>query len=189
MKKYDAEKVKEATRLLLEGIGDDPNRDGLKETPNRVAKMYAKIMNGYDDGDEKIASLVKVFDEKTTGDMVMVKDIPFYSYCEHHLQPFVGKLAIAYIPTDNKVLGLSKLVRLARVFAKRPQVQERLTKQIVEAIHKYVPNDGVAIKLEAEHMCMSIRGVRTPGTKTITYKMTGKFNKPKSREEFLEALR
>lgn len=187
--KYDYEKVKKATILLLEGIGDDPNRNGLIQTPDRVARMYQEILNGYDE-DSKTSKIVKLFDEETNGDMVMVKNIPFYSFCEHHLVPFFGKLSIAYIPKDNKVLGLSKLVRLARIFAKRPQVQERLTKQIAEALDKHLPNRGVAVRLEAEHLCMSIRGVRTPGATTITMKTTGLFDSDSNKkEEFLDALK
>jgi len=187
--KYDYEKVKKATRLLLEGIGDDPERNGLKETPDRVAAMYAEILNGYDE-DSKVGKYAKLFDEETNGDMVMVKDVAFYSYCEHHLQPFFGKLAIAYIPKDNKIIGLSKLVRLARIFAKRPQVQERLTKQIAELINEKIPNRGVVVRIEAEHMCMAIRGVRTPGAKTVTMKTMGLFASDSNmKEEFLQALK
>lgn len=189
MIKFDPDKVEKAVRMLLEGIGDDPDRDGLKETPKRVSKMYQDIMNGYDE-DSKIPKIMKTFDEETNGDMVLVKNVPFYSYCEHHLQPFIGKLAIAYIPKDNKILGLSKLVRLARVFAKRPQVQERLTKQIADALNHYLPNRGVAVRIEAEHMCMSIRGVRTPGAVTVTMKTTGLFDSDSNKkEEFLDALK
>jgi len=183
--KFNYEKVKKATKMLLEGIGDDPNREGLIETPDRVARMYQEILNGYDIDYKKHA---KLFSTKSN-DMVIVKDIPFYSYCEHHLQLFVGKLSIAYIP-DGKVIGLSKLVRIARTFAKRPQIQERLTEQIHNAVDDCIPNQGIAVSIEAEHFCMSIRGVRTPGTKTKTTKLSGLLKEDvKARTEFIEAIR
>jgi len=186
--KYDKEKVMQGVKTLIEGIGDDPNRDGLVETPKRVAEMYSKILDGYDDI-ENIEQHIKLFDEGSE-DMVMVKNVPFYSFCEHHIIPFVGKLHIAYIPSGKQILGISKLVRIARIFAKKLQVQERLTKEIADAISKYVPNRGVAVRIEAEHMCMSIRGVRTPGATTITTRLTGLFREDaKARNEFVEAIR
>jgi len=186
--KFSGEKVERAIRLLIEGIGDDPNRNGVKDTPFRVKKMYEDILNGYDEENE-IKSVVKVFNEKVE-DMVLVKDIPFYSFCEHHILPFVGKLHISYIPSGDRILGISKLVRIARIYAKRLQVQERLGRQIADAIEKLVPNQGVAVRIEAEHMCMSIRGVRTPGAKTITTRLTGLFKDDiKARTEFVEAIR
>jgi len=187
---FDSKKIEEGVKLILEGVGDNPERDGLKETPNRVARMYRTILDGFDHPEEEIKSSIKLFDEETKGNMVMVKNIPFYSFCEHHLVPFFGKISIAYIPKDNKILGISKLVRLARIFAKRPQVQERLTKEIVECIQENVPNDGIAIKMEMEHLCMSIRGVRTPGATTVTLETTGLFKTDtQMRENFLECLK
>lgn len=184
-KKYNYEKVKQATKLLLEGIGDDPNRDGLKDTPDRVAKMYGKIFNGYD---EDPSMHIKLFDSNSN-DPVIVKDIKMYSMCEHHLVLFVGNMAIGYIP-KNKVIGLSKLIRIARVFAKRPQIQERLVQQIHDAISELVPNDGVAVWYAAEHFCMSIRGTRLPGTTTVTHKLSGKFkDDAKVRNEFFNSLK
>lgn len=165
MARFDQEKVEEATRLLLEGIGDDPNRDGLKDTPKRVAKMYKDIFNGYDLDPN---SFITEFDND--GDYhgpVILKGADFYSYCEHHLQLFAGKLNIAYSP-GSRVVGLSKLVRIARVYAKRPQVQERLTQQISNSLQDLLKPDWVVIKIEAEHYCMSIRGVRVPRTTTTT---------------------
>lgn len=162
---FDFEKVERATKLLLEGIGDDPNRDGIKDTPRRVAKMYQDILNGhYLDPADFITEFDN--DEQYHGPVVL-KNAPFYSYCEHHLQLFAGKLNIAYQPKD-KVVGLSKLIRVSRVYAKRPQVQERLTKQISDALQKHLNPDWVVVKIEAEHFCMSIRGVRAPGTSTAT---------------------
>lgn len=192
--KFNHHLVEEGVKLIIKGIGDDPHRLGVLETPKRVADMYQEILNGYDEI-EDIKKYVKLFDENHSG-MVIVKDVPFYSFCEHHMIPFAGKIAIAYIPIDKTssdqpggVLGLSKLVRIARLFAKQLQVQERLTAEIADAISKYVPNQGVAVRIEAEHMCMSIRGVRTPGAKTVTTKLTGLFfDDPKTRSEFQEAL-
>lgn len=186
--KFNSKKIEDGVKQIIEGIGDDVNRDGVKETPKRVAKMYKSILNGYDELSEVIEH-VKLFDDKSR-DMVLVTGVPFYSFCEHHMIPFVGKLHIAYIPKGNKILGISKLVRIARIFAKKLQVQERLTKEISDAISKYVPNDGVAVRIEAEHMCMSIRGVRTPGAKTVTTNLTGLFKKDAmSRSEFIEAIK
>ena len=188
MTKFNKRLVEEGVRKVIEGIGDDVSRDGLLDTPRRVAEMYSKILDGKADDDP--SRFVKLFDEKTSGSIVMVKDIPFYSFCEHHIIPFFGKLSIAYVPKDNKILGISKLVRIARVFAKRLQVQERLTQEILDAIDKHVPNNGVAVKLEAEHLCMSIRGIRTPGATTVTQQMTGLFKTDaKYREDFLEAIK
>lgn len=187
MKKIDKEKIMKSTRLLLEAIGDNPDREGLLETPKRVANMYDKILNGFTEKPEKH---LKVF-EAEANDMVIVKDIPFYSFCEHHLVVFFGKIHIAYIP-NGKMVGLSKLVRMARVYAKRPQVQERLTKQIADALVKTLSED-VMVYIEAEHMCMSMRGVRTPGAKTVTSAVRGKFLNPTDnknpKEEFLNAIK
>lgn len=188
--KFDHFGVQKAIHMLIKALGDDPQRSGVVETPKRVADMYQEILNGYDEVRD-IKSLVKLFDEPTgCNGMVVVKDVPFYSFCEHHMMPFFGKISIAYIPAEKKVLGISKLVRIARLFAKQLQVQERLTTQIINAISKYVPNHGVAVRIEAEHMCMSIRGVRTPGAKTVTTRLTGMFfDDPKTRNEFIDALR
>lgn len=187
--KYNQSKVEDGVRLIIEGIGDDPTRDGVKETPHRVGEMYKKILNGYDE-EEEIKEHVRLFDEKTNGQMVVVKNVFYWSFCEHHVVLFSGKLHMAYIPDKNKVLGLSKLVRIARVFAKRLQVQERLTKQIADAIEKHVPNKGVAIKLEMTHSCMELRGCRSPGAVTVTTEMRGLFQTDaKTRAEFIEALK
>jgi GTP cyclohydrolase IA len=184
--KFNKQKVEQATRMLLEGIGEDVNREGLIETPKRVADMYEKILNGYDEDPSKHIKLFKA----ESHDMVIVKDIPFYSFCEHHLILFAGKIHIAYL-MGNKMTGLSKLVRMARCYCKRPQVQERLTKQIADCIVKHLAKDCI-VYIVAEHYCMSIRGVRAPGTKTITIAARGKFLKaPKGKnpkEEFLKAI-
>lgn len=186
--KFDKEKIEHGVRLILRGIGDNPERDGLIGTPARISRLYKDILNGYDE-EEDIHEHTKLFKERSD-DMVLVTGVPFYSFCEHHILPFVGKLHIAYIPCGSRILGLSKLVRIARIYAKRLQVQERLTRQIADAIEKLVPNKGVAVRIEAEHMCMSIRGVRTPGAKTITTRLTGLFKKDaKARAEFIEAVK
>ena len=162
---FNAEKMEESVRLFFEAIGDDPTRDGIKDTPHRVAKMYAEIMNGYflDPKD-----FVTEFDNDERYDgPVILKDARFYTVCEHHLQQFSGTIDIAYQPKD-KIVGLSKLVRIARVYAKRPQVQERLNKQVADAIDEILNPEWVVVRIKAEHFCMSIRGVRVPGTTTTT---------------------
>lgn len=162
---FNYNKVKDATRLLLEGIGDDPDRDGLKDTPDRVARMYEEILNGYslDPAD----NITEFDNDVGYHGPVVLKNADFYTYCEHHLQLFAGKLNIAYKPAD-KIVGISKLVRISRVFAKRPQVQERLTKEIADSLNSLLNPQWVVVKIEAEHYCMSIRGVRVPGTITET---------------------
>ena len=167
----DREKIEAGVRMILEGIGEDPDREGLLKTPERVAKMYEEVFAGLtQDPHEHFETL---FDEHHQ-EMVLVRDIPFYSMCEHHLVPFFGKAHIAYIPgKEGKVCGLSKIVRLLDVYAKRPQVQERLTSQVADQLVKELNPAGVIVVLEAEHMCMSMRGVRKPGTKTTTSAVRG----------------
>lgn len=163
--KFDYDKVKEATKLLLEGIGDDPNRDGLKDTPDRIAKAYQEVMGGYD---LKAEDVITEFDndENYTGPVVL-KNAELYSFCEHHQFPFLGEVSIAYQPGD-KILGLSKLLRVARVHAKRLQVQERLTKGIADDLNRLLSPEWVAVRYEAEHFCMRIRGTRVKDSTTIT---------------------
>lgn len=167
----DQEKVERAIKLLLEGIGEDPERDGLRETPQRVARMYAEIAGGMDQSAAE--HLAKTFDV-TGSDMVVERDIPFYSLCEHHLLPFFGVVHIAYIP-NGKVVGLSKLARTVEVFARRLQVQERLTGQIADSIMDELDARGAMVLVKAEHMCMSMRGVCKPGTQTVTTARRGVF--------------
>lgn len=167
----DKAKVEAAIRLLLEGIGEDVNREGLKDTPDRVARMYAEICGGLDESAEE--HLSKTF-TASYNEIVIEKDIPLYSLCEHHLMPFYGKAHIAYIP-DGKVVGLSKLARTVEVFARRPQIQEQLNNQIADAIMEYLKPKGVMVYIEAEHMCMTMRGVKKPGTKTVTTACRGEF--------------
>ncbi len=179
----DKEKIKKSVKLFLEGIGEDPNREGLKETPERVAKMWEEF--------ETLRNFnMKIFEEfGNYNEMVLVKDITFYSLCEHHLLPFFGKVHIAYIP-NGAICGLSKLVRTVRAFALSPQVQEKLTKQIANFIEEELNPKGVGVVMEAEHLCMSMRGVMAPGHVTITSDLRGAFMKDiKTREEFLKLVK
>ena len=171
----DAKKIEEGVRLILEGIGEDPEREGLLETPARVARMYEEVFAGLTE--DPARHFETTFDEHHEG-MVLVRDIPFYSMCEHHLVPFFGKAHVAYIPAaDGRVCGLSKLARLVEAFARRPQVQERLTTQIADTLIEQLDPQGVIVVMEAEHMCMSMRGVKKPGSKTITSAVRGAFEK------------
>ena len=169
----DARKIEQGVRLILEGIGEDPDREGLLKTPARVARMYEEIFAGMTEDPSKHFEVT--FDEHTE-EMVLVGDIPFYSMCEHHLVPFFGKAHVAYIPSaDGRICGLSKLARLVDAFAKRPQVQERLTKQVADTLMEQLNPQGVIVVMEAEHMCMSMRGVKKPGSKTTTSAVRGIF--------------
>ena len=167
----DQEKIKQAVRLLLEGIGEDPSREGLVETPERIARMYEEIYGGLTE--DAGVHLAKTFTVEHS-EMVLEKDITFYSTCEHHLLPFYGKAHIAYIP-DGRVVGLSKLARTVEVYARRPQIQEQLTGQIADALEKYLEPKGVMVMIEAEHMCMTMRGIKKPGSKTVTVAKRGVF--------------
>jgi GTP cyclohydrolase I len=183
----DKERIERAVREILVAIGEDPDRDGLKRTPKRVAGMYEEIAGGlYDDPSRH---LVVTF-EADHDEMVMVRDIPLFSICEHHLVPFHGKAHVAYIPgVDGRITGLSKLARLVDGFAKRPQVQERLTTQIADAIDDALQPLGVFVVIEAEHLCMSMRGVRKPGSTTVTSAVRGLFkDNPATRAEAMSFL-
>lgn len=167
----DQEKVQQAVRLLLEGIGEDPTREGLVETPDRVARMYTELAGGMDqDASEHLSKTFTV----ASNDLVIERDITFYSLCEHHLLPFYGRVAIGYIP-DGRVAGLSKLARTVEVFARRLQLQEQLTSQVADALMEHLKPQGVIVFMEAEHMCMTMRGVQKPGTKTATLARRGVF--------------
>lgn len=167
----DKAKIEQAITLLLEGIGEDPTREGLLDTPSRVARMYEEICGGLTE--DAAGHLSRTFTVDNS-EMVIEKDITFYSICEHHLMPFFGKAHIAYIP-DGRVVGLSKLARTVEVFARRPQIQERLTGQIADAVMETLRPKGVMVYLEAEHMCMTMRGVKKPGSKTVTTACRGIF--------------
>lgn len=168
---FDHEKIKQGVRMILEGVGEEPGREGLVETPDRVARMYEEIFSGlYMDAAEPLAKRFHV----AGNEMVLEKDIVFYSTCEHHLMPFFGKAHVAYIP-KGEVVGLSKIARTVEVFAKRPQLQEQLTAQIADAINEQLHPMGVMVMVEAEHTCMTMRGVKKPGSKTVSYVTRGIF--------------
>ena len=182
----DKKKIEEAVRMLLEGMGEDVNREGLIDTPKRVARMYEEIYGGLDEDAQ--GHLSKTF-TSSSSDMVIEKDITFYSTCEHHLLPFFGVVHIGYIP-DGKVVGLSKLARTIEVYARRPQIQEQMTGQIAEALMEYLKPKGVMVMVEAEHMCMSMRGIKKPGSKTITFCALGTFKEDeKLRKTFLGCIK
>jgi GTP cyclohydrolase IA len=169
----DRDKITEGVRLILEGIGEDPGREGLLNTPKRVADMYEEIFAGI--GEDPAQHFAVTFNEGHQ-EMVLVRDIPLYSVCEHHLVPFIGRAHVAYVPgKGGEICGLSKLARVVDVFAKRPQVQERLTSQIAETIVQYLDPAGVIVVIEAEHLCMSMRGVKKPGAITTTSAVRGIF--------------
>jgi GTP cyclohydrolase I len=168
----DETKIKKAVRMIIEAIGENPDREGLLQTPDRIARMYKEVFKGLNQDPEK--HLSKMFTLESD-DIVLEKDIIFYSMCEHHFLPFYGKAHIAYI-SSGKVVGLSKLARTVEVFAKRPQLQERMTRQIADAIFKYLNAKGVMVIVEAEHMCMTMRGIKKPGSKTVTAVTLGTFN-------------
>lgn len=169
----DQERIAAAVREILFAIGEDPDRNGLLDTPNRVARMYAEVCAGlHQEPSEHLATMF----EADHDEMVMVRDIPMYSLCEHHLIPFIGKAHVAYIPNrSGNVIGLSKVARLVDGFAKRPQVQERLTRQVADALEEHLQPRGVLVVMEAEHLCMSMRGVRKAGSSTVTSSVTGIF--------------
>ena len=166
----DKKRIEAAVREILIAVGEDPDREGLVETPARVARMYEEIFSGLNDDPSRH---LKLFNENGNDEMVIVKDIPLYSMCEHHILPFIGKAHIAYIPSEGKVIGLSKLARIVECFAKRPQLQERLTAQIADFLYENLNPQGVAVVVEAEHLCMTMRGARASGAQTRTSALRG----------------
>ncbi|XQY90412.1 GTP cyclohydrolase I FolE [Metabacillus sp. HB246100] len=187
MGQVNHEQIEHAVRLILEAIGEDPTREGLVDTPKRVAKMYAEVFSGLNE--EPSEYFQTVFGEDHE-ELVLVKDIPFYSMCEHHLVPFFGKAHVAYIPKGGKVTGLSKLARAVEAVAKRPQLQERITSTIADSISYSLHPHGVMVVVEAEHMCMTMRGVKKPGARTITSAVRGVFQKDDaSRQEVLALIK
>ncbi|WP_174734017.1 GTP cyclohydrolase I FolE [Mesobacillus harenae] len=172
MTKVNRAQIEEAVRLILEAVGEDPNREGLLDTPKRVAKMYEEVFEGLNQDPKEYFDTIFGEDHE---EMVLVKDIQFHSMCEHHLVPFFGRAHIAYIPRNGKVTGLSKLARAVEAVTRRPQLQERITSTIANAILEKLDPHGVMVVVEAEHMCMTMRGVRKPGSKTVTSAVRGVF--------------
>ncbi len=172
MSHVNYEQIEHAVRLILEAIGEDPNREGLIDTPKRVAKMYAEVFAGLTEDPKE--HFQTVFSEEHE-ELVLVKDIPFFSMCEHHLVPFFGVAHVAYIPRGGKVTGLSKLARAVEAVARRPQLQERITSTVADSIVETLEPHGVMVVVEAEHMCMTMRGVKKPGAKTVTTAVRGIF--------------
>jgi GTP cyclohydrolase I len=185
--KVDLKKIEKGIRLLLEGIGEDPDREGLQKTPERVAQFYAELTEGmWVDVEDQIVPLPG----DSHDEMVIVKDISIASVCEHHLAPFVGKCHIAYIPKNGRIIGLSKLARIAETFARRLQVQERLTQQIAKTLFDRLEPIGVMVVVEAEHTCMTLRGVKKPGAITVTSAVLGGFRKdPRTRAEAMSLIK
>ncbi|MCL2483374.1 MAG: GTP cyclohydrolase I FolE [Propionibacteriaceae bacterium] len=182
----DARRVEAAIRELLIGIGEDPDREGLRNTPARVAAAYQEAFSGMDADPADVLGTRFNIDHR---DLILVKDIELWSYCEHHLVPFTGVAHVGYIPSDNKqIVGLSKLARLVDVFAKRLQVQERLTTQIADALMSHLHPAGAIVVIEAEHLCMSMRGVRKPGSRTVTSAVRGVLHNPTTRAEAMSLI-
>jgi GTP cyclohydrolase I len=182
----DKVRIEAAVREILLAIGEDPDRDGLIDTPARVARMYEEIFKGLRETPDHH---LQVTFEANFDEMVMVRDIPLYSTCEHHLVPFLGKAHVAYIPANDRVTGLSKLARLVDAYARRPQVQERLTAQIADEIEKTLQPRGVLVVIEAEHLCMSMRGINKPGASTVTSAVRGLFRQnPATRQEAMRFI-
>ncbi len=186
--RVDLDKIAAAVREILVAVGEDPDREGLKGTPRRVARMYAEVFSGLHDDPGR--HLTATF-EANHDELVLVRDIPLYSLCEHHLLPWVGKAHVAYIPgEDGRITGLSKLARLVEGYARRPQVQERLTSQVADTMVKVLDPRGVVVVVEAEHLCMSMRGVQKPGAITVTSAVRGHFlTSPAARAEVLGFVR
>jgi GTP cyclohydrolase I len=183
----DHEKIKAAVTMIIEAIGEDPNREGLIDTPKRVAKMYEEVFQGLNQDPKEHFKTIFGEDHE---ELVLVKDIPFYSMCEHHLVPFYGVAHVGYIPKGGKVTGLSKLARAVEAVTKRPQLQERITSTVADALLETLEPSGVIVVVEAEHMCMTMRGVKKPGSKTITSAVRGIFEKDQAaRAEVLSLIK
>lgn len=176
----DPEKIEQAVALLLSAMGEDPSREGLRDTPARVAEMYGEILCGMH---RDPAEPLTVYRTKNQDEMIMVKDIPFYSLCEHHLLPFFGKVHVAYVPQDDRITGFSSLVRVVEAHAKRLQLQERLTTDIADTLLAVLKPKGVLVVVEAEQMCLTMRGVKKPGTQTLTSAIRGIMRQEASRAE------
>lgn len=182
----DRERIQAAVRELILAIGEDPTRDGLRDTPRRIADMYAEIFEGLTIDPREY---LRVGFEVPHDEMVILRNIPFYSMCEHHFLPFHGEAHVGYVP-ESRVVGISKLARVVEAYARRPQIQEKLTSQIAEAIMEVLEPDGVAVVIEAEHLCMTMRGVKKPGSRMVTSAMRGQFRRSAvTRSEFLALVR
>lgn len=179
----NTKRIEELIRELIIEIGEDPNREGLIETPKRVAKMYEEIYSGILKNPE---NAIKIFNEQNSGDWVMVKDIPVYSMCEHHLMPFIGKINVVYIPRNDRVVGLSKILRVVDIISKRLQLQERLCDQVADVLDKTMQPLGVGVYMEAEHTCMTMRGIKKVGSKTSTLTTRGVLSTDK--ENYKDAI-
>ncbi len=183
----DKKKIIKAVKMLLEGIGEDPERAGLKNTPQRIADMYEEIFSGLNTPTEEI---LKPIEGESHDELVLLKDIPFYSICEHHLLPFIGKDHVAYIPAGGRIVGLSELAKAVEILAKRPQVQERLTAQLANMIMEKLKPRGAMVIIDAEHLCLSMRGTKKPGARTVTSAVRGIFRtKESTRSELLELIK
>ncbi|WP_432663495.1 GTP cyclohydrolase I FolE [Wukongibacter baidiensis] len=183
----DKQRIEKAVREILEAIGEDPDREGLVDTPRRIAKMYEEIFAGLTEDPGKHLEIY--FQDESHEELVLVKDIPFYSMCEHHFAPFFGKAHVGYLPKNGKLTGLSKLARVVDTVAKRPQLQERITATIAETLMEKLEPHGVIVVVEAEHMCMTMRGVKKSGSKTVTSAVRGLFNRDaKARAEAMSLI-
>jgi GTP cyclohydrolase I len=182
----DLERIAQGIRLIIEGIGEDPERPGLRDTPRRVARMYAELCGGLTIDASRI---MKVLPGETYSEVILLRDIPFHSICEHHLLPFTGRAHIAYLP-HQKICGISKLARVLEAFARRPQIQERLSAQVADEIERALGARGVAVVLEAEHLCMIVRGVQKPQSRMVTSALRGTFlSDPRARQEVMTLLK
>jgi GTP cyclohydrolase I len=186
MSVVNKENIKKAVKLLLEAIGEDPDREGLKETPQRVADMYAEIFAGVGKNARKE---LKVYRTKNQDEMIVVRDIPFYSVCEHHLLPFIGRAHVAYIPKDERVTGFANLVTVVETIAKRPQLQERLTSEIADTLMEVLKPLGILVVVEAEQLCLSMMGVKKPGARTVTSAIRGGMRKEATRVEAFNLIK
>jgi len=183
----DKDKIKEGVRLILEGIGEDTSRPGILDTPQRMADMFEDIFSGLSTPTDE---LLKPIVGENHDEMVMLKNIPFYSVCEHHLLPFFGKAHIAYVPNSGKIVGIGELAKALDILARRPQVQERLSTQLADMIMSRLKPKGAMVIIDAEHLCLSMRGIRKPGSRTVTSAVRGIFRtKQSTREEMLELIK
>lgn len=186
-KKVDQKKIEQAVRMILEAVGEDPEREGLRETPRRVAEMYGEVFAGLHCDPR---AELEVFFNEEHDELILVRDIRFYSMCEHHLLPFFGQAHLAYIPADGRLTGLSRLARVVEMVARRPQMQERMTAQIADTLMQGLRPQGVCVVIEAEHLCMSMRGINKPGTLAVTSAVRGIFRTDaKTRSEAMALIR